>query len=168
MINPTTVIVEQQAKESLRYLLSSISKIDEDKLNQLVNLFELVTFKKNHVIIEEGSISEQFYFIYKGLIKVCYNKNNKLVVERFEKEGGFFGGNFSHIIQKPGTFIYESIEDVTLLRLRFSELERLTKENHEIERLYRIALELFHTRYAQRLTLFKSTSTDERYHEFIQ
>ena len=89
-------------------------------------------------------------------------------MERFEKEGSFFGGNFTHITKKPSTSFFESIEDLTLLRLKFSQLEKLFNESQELERLYRITLELFHSNFAERLTLFKSTSTEERYHEFIQ
>lgn len=168
MTNPNSVVVLQQAKESLKHILNSVTQISEDKLDQVVDLFELVTYKKNFKIIEEGSISDHFYFIYKGIIKVCYYKNDRVVVERFEKEGGFFGGNFTHLTKKPGTNFYESIEEVTLLRLKFSQLEVLCNESHEIERLYRVVIELFHTNFAERLTIFKSTSTEERYHEFIQ
>lgn len=167
MAKTTSVIAEQKAKKNLRQLLSSISQINEDKLNELVNSFELVTYKKNFTIIEEGSVAEYFYFIYSGIIKVCYHKNDKIVVERFEKEGGFFGGNFTHITKIPSINFYESIEEVTLLRMKFSQLEKLCNESHEIERLYRITIELFHTNFAKRLTIFKSTPTEERYQEFI-
>ena len=128
----------------------------------------MVTFKKNHEIIKEGEIAEYFYFIFKGIIKVYFYKNDKPVVERFEQEGGLFGGNFTHLTKKPGTHIYESIEDVVLLRIKYAELDDLCKKYHEIERLYRVSMEIFHTGYVERLSSFKSLSSEERYHEFVQ
>ncbi|HRH58669.1 MAG TPA: Crp/Fnr family transcriptional regulator [Chitinophagales bacterium] len=168
MTRQTDNLLETQAKEILKKKLSGITDVQDSQLNLLINLFELVTFKKNHEIIKEGEIAEYFYFIFKGIIKVYFYKNDKPVVERFEQEGGLFGGNFTHLTKKPGTHIYESIEDVVLLRIKYAELDDLCKKYHEIERLYRVSMEIFHTGYVERLSSFKSLSSEERYHEFVQ
>jgi CRP-like cAMP-binding protein len=158
---------EAEAKEFLWRFLNAAAGIEQKELELLVSLFDLVSYKKNTVIINEGEVAEYFYFIYKGIIKVYFNKNDKPVIERFEKEGGLFGGNFSHLAKKPGTHIYESIEDVTLLRIRCADLEALCAQSHEVERLYRVNLELFHSKYVENLFIFKSLSSEERYHEFV-
>jgi len=158
---------EAEAKEFLKRFLSSIVDVQEKDLNLLVNLFDLVTFKKNSIIINEGEVAEYFYFIYKGIVKVYFYKNDKPVIERFEKEGGLFGGNFTHLTKKPGTHVYESIEDVTLLRIKYADLEALCAQSHEVERLYRVNMEMFHTKYAENLFIFKSLSSEERYYEFV-
>lgn len=168
MTRQTDNLLETQAKQILKKTLSGITDVQDSQLNLLIDLFELVTFKKNHEIIKEGEIAEYFYFIFKGIIKVYFYKNDKPVVERFEQEGGLFGGNFTHLTKKPGTHIYESIEDVVLLRIKYAELDDLCKKYHEIERLYRVSMEIFHTGYVERLSSFKSLSSEERYHEFVQ
>ena len=168
MTRPTDSLIETQAKEILRNALLHTTEVDKVQLDLLINLFELVSYKKNHEIIKEGEIAEYFYFIYKGIIKVYFYKNDKPVVERFEKEGGLFGGNFTHLTKKPGTHIYESVEEVTLLRIKYADLEALCKKSHEIERLYRVSMELFHSTYVERLSSFKSLSSEERYHELMQ
>ena len=118
MTRQTDNLLEAQAKDTLKKALLLTTQVDNQQLDLLINLFELVSFKKNHEIIKEGEVAEYFYFIYKGVIKVYFFKNDKPVVERFEKEGGLFGGNFTHLTKKPGTHIYESVEDVVLLRIR--------------------------------------------------
>lgn len=168
MTRPTDSLLETQAKENLRKVLLHTTEVDKIQLDLLINLFELVSYKKNHEIIKEGEIAEYFYFIYKGIVKVYFYKNDKPVVERFEKEGGLFGGNFTHLTKKPGTHIYESVEEVTLLRIKYADLETLCKKSHEIERLYRVSMELFHSTYVERLSSFKSLSSEERYHELMQ
>jgi len=90
-----------------------------------------------------------------------------LIIDRFEKEGSLFGGNFSHTLQKPGNHYYDAIENVSLLRFKFSDLENLANKSHDMERLYRKSVELFHANYATRLSLFKSLNAKERYEEFI-
>jgi CRP-like cAMP-binding protein len=161
-------LTETQAKDFLRETLSRATQVDADPLELLLDLFELVSYKKNHVIIEEGKIADYFYFIGKGIIRVYFFKKDKLVIERFEKEGGLFGANFTHITKKPGTHVYESVEDVQLLRIKYAELDELCKKSHQIERLYRIMMEHFHSGYVERLSFFKSLTSEEKYHEFIE
>lgn len=168
MIERAFNLTETQAKDFLRETLSRATQVDADPLELLLDLFELVSYKKNHVIIEEGKIADYFYFIGKGIIRVYFFKKDKLVIERFEKEGGLFGGNFTHITKKPGTHVYESVEDVQLLRIKYAELDELCKKSHQIERLYRIMMEHFHSGYVERLSFFKSLTSEEKYHEFIE
>lgn len=158
---------ELNAKNQLKELILSIHQVNLTDLNNLLQLGNYITFKKNVKIIEEGDISEYYYFIYNGLIKVYYIKNDKLIIDRFEKEGSLFGGNFSYTLQKPSNYFFETIENVILLKFKFSDLENLASKSHDIERLYRKSIELFHANYATRMSLFKSLNAKERYEEFI-
>lgn len=142
-------------------------KVDEQELNKLLDLFEFVTFKKNDLIVKQGQVQEYFYFICKGVIRIYFYKNGKPVVERFVKEGGFFGSNFSHITKEPGIHNYEALEDMELLRIRYTDLNNLCKGSHQIERLYRLSLELLHVNYVSRFYTFANLNSEERYHQFI-
>ncbi len=168
MTKQTPNYLETQARDFLKKSLQEAVQIDDNALDSLVDLFEIVVYKKNQIIIDEGKIADHFYFIYKGIIRIYFYKNDKLVIERFEKEGGLFGGNFTHLTKKPGKHIYESVEEVVLMKIKYEDLDKLCKESHEVERLYRVSMELFHSHYVERLSAFKSTSSEERYHEFIQ
>ncbi|MBP6660262.1 MAG: Crp/Fnr family transcriptional regulator [Chitinophagales bacterium] len=160
--------IETQAKFTLKNNLSAVSKVNADDLNLLLDKFELVSYIKNTEIIKEGDIAEYFYFIYKGIIKIYFFINDKIVIDRFEEEGAFFGGNFTHLTNQPGTHVYESIDDVLLLRIKYKDLEKVCKESHDIERLYRISMEMFHRSYSTNLSKFKSLSSEERYYELIK
>ncbi len=160
--------LEQEAKDYLKQILTTPVQTDANEIDLLINLFELEICKKNHVIIEEGTVVEYYYFIYKGIIKVCSFKNERIIVERFEKEGVLFGGNFAHLTKKTGTYSFESIEDCILLRIKYADLDDLCKQSHGIERLYRVFMELFHTNHLDRLSIFKSLSSEERYNEFVE
>lgn len=63
------------------------------------------------------------YFICKGLIRIYFFKNEKLVIDRFEKEGGFFGGNYNHLTAYPGISTFEALEDLVLLKMKQSDFE---------------------------------------------
>ncbi|MDB5225977.1 MAG: cyclic nucleotide-binding protein [Bacteroidota bacterium] len=161
-------ILENKAKQFLKQTLRSTMNVNEEDLNALVQLFELVSYKKNDIILDEGQVAEYFYFIYSGVIKIFFYKNNKDIIEGFEKEGAFFGSNFTHITKKPGTHIYQALEDLALLKIAYKDLNALCKKSHDIERLYRLNLELLHSNYVNRFYTFASLQADEKYHQFMQ
>lgn len=164
----TNKILERNAKEQLRNLILAITNVDIIDINKLIDIFHLVHYSKNSIIINEGEIASNFYFIYKGIIKIYYHKNDRTVIERFEKEDGFIGGNFTHLTQKPGTHIYETLEDSILLKVNYQELNELCKKSHRVEHIYRVMMELFHANYVARLTTLKAAVSEERYHNFME
>jgi CRP-like cAMP-binding protein len=167
MANHTDKALESKAKQFLKKNFLSTTKIDEKDMTLLLDKFELATFKKNQIIVNEGDIQEYFYFIYKGIIRIYFYKNKKMVIERFAKEGGFFGSSFSHITNKPGFHIYEALEDLVVLRIRYSDLNILCRHSHEIERLYRMSLELLFSYYINKFYAFAALTSNERYHQFM-
>ena len=116
-------------------------------------------------------LNQLFYSITNVEIAFIQFKNftfvNRIVIERFEKEDGFIGGNFSHLTQKPGTHIYETLEDAILLKVNYQELNELCKQFHQVEHIYRVMMESFHANYVARLTTLKAAVSEERYHNFM-
>ena len=161
-------LLENKAKQFLRQALRTTMDVNDEDMSSLIQLFELVLYKKNDIILDEGQLAENFYFIYSGIIKIFFYKNNKEVIERFEKEGAFFGSNFSHITKKPGTHIYQALEDMILMKIAYKDLNALCKKSHEIERLYRLHLELLHSNYVNRFYTFANLLAEEKYHQFMQ
>lgn len=160
-----------QAVEALQFMkqiLERIAPVNPVDLQKLLNKFEVVQVPKNEIIINEGEIADSFYCIYKGIVRIYYYKDGKAVIERFEKESGFFGGNFTHLTKKPGIHVYETLESSILLRMKFADLEELCAISHDIEHLYRITIGLFHNNFVDRIYTFKALSTEKRYHEFIR
>ena len=94
----------------------------------LAETIRSITYDKNTKIIKEGEITSYVYFVSKGIIRVNYHSVGKELIDWFAEEGSFIGNLYSHIMQKPGFDIYESIEDVALLRTQYSDLEKLFKK----------------------------------------
>lgn len=154
------------AVELLIAKFSSITKIEARAIAELQSLLVFETHKKNTLIIKEYEPIKYLYFIYKGIIKIYFHKNDKIIIERFEKEGGFFGGNYDHLSKYPGVHNYESLEDVEVLKIKHSDFEMLFKKYHSLERLYRMMLEAFHYTYVDKLYELKAATSEERYRDF--
>ncbi len=160
--------IEKQPKAFLAETIRSISEISEINLQKILDVFETVKCDKNTQIIKEGEITSYVYFVTKGIVKIYYHSSGKELIDWFAEEGTFIGNLYSHIMQKPGFDIYESIEDVILLRAKYSDLELLFKKQHEIESTARKVLEQYYVKYVERVHHLKGLPADEKYHLFQQ
>ena len=161
-------LLEHEAKEQFKAVLIQVSDLEESSFQPLLDICELVTYKKGEIVINEGEIAQYYHFICKGIIRVYFYKHEKLIIERFEKENGLFGGNFTHIFNHPTTHVYEALEGLVLLRFKYSDLDALCLQSHAIERAYRIMIEIFHAGYTHRIYAFKSLTSEERYQVFTE
>ena len=167
MTKHSDILLEKKARGLFAERIAITTNTDAAQLKEVTDLMGLVHYKKNQIVINEGQIADYFYFIIKGLVKVYFFKNDKVVVERFEQEGGLFGGNFTHISSNmPGKYVYETLENTTMLKIKYSDLDDLCKRSHTVERAYRIMMEAFHNSYVERLYFFKSLNSEERYQAF--
>lgn len=160
--------LETIAKELLIAKFKSITIIEDAALDKLKSLLIFETYKKNTVIIKEHKPIEYLYFIFSGVIRIYFFKNDKLIIERFVKEGGFFGGNYDHLSKYPGVLNYEALEDLTVLKIKHSDFENLFLKYHSVESLYRKLLEVFHFSYVDRLYILKAATSEERYLDFVK
>lgn len=170
MTKRTAKLPQKPPKEYLAEVIRSVSiSISDNNIQKLLDAFESVVYDKHTKIIKEGDITSYLYFISKGLVRVYYFNNGKELIDWFAEEGSFFGNLYSHILQKPGFDIYEAMEDVTVLRIKYTDLERLFKESHEIESIARKVLEKYYVTYVEkRVHHLKGLSSDEKYTAFLK
>ena len=165
---PTNKELGKSAKELLIARFNSIAKIENTAITELKKLLVFETYKKNTLVIKENELVEHLYFIFSGVVRIYYYKDDKLIIERFEKEGGFFGGNYDHLSKYPGVHNYETLENLTVIKIKHSDFEKLFIKYHSLERLYRKLLEVFHFSYVDRLYALKAASSEERYLDFVK
>lgn len=158
--------LEFEAKEVLRNKFNTVTNIEKEAMNAFLNLLSLHVFKKNRIIIKENEKVEDLYFIYKGIIRIFFYKNNSIVIERFEKEGGFFGGDYDHLSKYPQVHNYETLEDLIVLKIKHIDFINLCYKYHSVERLHRMLLEAFHYAYVDKLYALKASTSEERYKDF--
>jgi CRP/FNR family transcriptional regulator, anaerobic regulatory protein len=149
-------------------VVNSIYPLTDAGLDALVSHAKEVTFKKKHRFYQEGEIADKIYFIHKGVIRVCYHQQDKLVVDRFEKEGSFFGGNMSYITDQPVEFSFESLENCVMIELDSSDFKQLCKKHKDIQQLHSIYLAQHFKRYTDLVNTFRGITPDEKYHKFLE
>jgi len=102
-----------------------INTIKNDKRNsaQFQEIFVEKEIASKTVLLHEGDISNNIYFIKKGCLREWFNKDGKDITFQFFFERQPVASIDSFMNQKPSLFTIESIEPSTVLTI--------TKENFE-------------------------------------
>lgn len=158
---------ESKAKEMLANVLQQIDVISTSNLQKVLDKFEFISFDKETAILKESEIPKYIYFVAKGIVRVYYKTDGRQIIDWFAEEGTFIGNLYGYIT-KSGFDIYESIEEVELLRATYADIEHLLSHVHEIERVARKTIELYYVQYIERSHQLKGLSAEEKYRLFLR
>ena len=98
-------------------------------------------FNKNQLILKEGEICENIYYINQGLIRQFYFKNGKEVTEHLGENRTIFMCIESLFKEEPTKLQVEAIEPSFIYALPKKNLEAVALHNVNIQILYRKILE---------------------------
>lgn len=134
------------------------SVLDNDQLEEVMSSIIRRRYKKGQIIFFEGDISDKFYIINCGKIKIFkYTKEGKEQILYILSEGDFIG--YLSLLKK-GKFDFnaEALEDVNVCMLTKDDFDKIVKKTPEIS--LRI-LENLHDRLASLENLVQTLSTKD-------
>lgn len=76
MTKHSDILLEKKRK-NFTERIAITTNTDAAQLKEVTDLMDLVHYKKNQIVINEGQIADYFYFIIKGLVKVYFLKTIK-------------------------------------------------------------------------------------------
>lgn len=134
------------------------SVLDNLQLSDVMGMIQRRRFKKGQVIFFEGDVSDKFYIINKGKIKIYkYNKEGKEQILYILSEGDFIG--YLSLLKKGKVdFNAEALEDVSVCILTKDDFDKIVKKTPEIS--LRI-LENLHDRLVSLENLVQTLSTKD-------
>lgn len=147
--------------EILKYL-SKYIPITEELEQELSKIEFIKFFTKGTILLEEGKISNECYFIIKGCIRSFYNKDGEeKTTEFYSEEQAVVPSAYGNKI--PSKYYLECIED-TIAGVGTPELEtEIYQKFPQIESLNRALGEVIMAKYQDTFAEFKMASPEERY-----
>lgn len=133
---------QQKYLNNLKSYFESYAPISEKSWKLIEDLTDFQTIKKGEILLENGEICKNLYFIAKGILRTFitdeqgnfYNKNlfleNKLACSKV-----------SSILQTPSDFTIEALEDCILIKLDYKKYTQLIAENDDLKTFYIAYLE---------------------------
>lgn len=107
-----------------------MEKTPDLRLNweKYAHLYKEITVPAKTVLLREGEISRQAYFIRQGCLRLSFNDNGKDITFQFFFEGFGVSSFESFRSRKPSLFGIESLEPCTLLVISKRNHERMIAE----------------------------------------
>ncbi len=133
--------LQNSTRDIARELARRYSTMTHEELDILESILVPRKFPKGELVLKEGQICEEMYYIEKGLIRQFYIKKDKEVTEHLATEGNLFMCIESLFKEEPTRLQVETLEPTLLYALPKRKLEQVALHNVNIQILYRKILE---------------------------
>ena len=128
-------------RDIARELARKYSTMTHDELDVLESILVPMKFGKNEMILKEGEVCENIYYIDRGVIRQFYFKNGKEVTEHLGSDRSICMCIESLFLEIPTHLQVETIEPSVIYALPKHRLEQVALHNVNIQILYRKILE---------------------------
>jgi CRP-like cAMP-binding protein len=153
---------------ALYQALSERSPISQSEMDLFLGKWKAAEYPKNHLLLTAGQVSDHFFFLEKGAIRIFYYKAGKEITEWLVVDRGFFFSITSFFQRIPSRLIIQTLEPSTVWAIHHDALMDLCNYHLGIARVWRELL----TRsliYSQvRMDAIQFESAEQRYQKLVQ
>ena len=128
-------------RDIARELSRRFSTMTHDELDILESVLVPMRFAKGEMILREGEVCRNIYYIEKGLVRQFYFKKDKDITENMAVEGSIVMCIESLFKEEPTLLQIKAIEPAIIYALPKAKLEQVALHNVNIQILYRKILE---------------------------
>lgn len=130
-----------ETRDIARELARKYSTMTHEELDTLESILVPMKFAKGEMILKEGEVCENIYYIAHGLVRQFYFKNGKQITEHLGEDRTVFMCIESLFREEATKLQVEAIEPTTVYALPKLRLEQVALHNVNIQILYRKILE---------------------------
>lgn len=153
----------------LQHHIKRFIPIDDEKLSCLDNFFEQKTFSKKQILLSEGKICREAFFVAKGCLQIYFVKQNG--VEQtidFAIENWWAADYMALVNHVPATLSIKAVEKTEVLVLSNSSQQKLYTEIPEMETYFRLVYLRAYAASQRRIRLLYEFSREELYLQFCK
>jgi CRP/FNR family transcriptional regulator, anaerobic regulatory protein len=149
--------------EQIEKSLSTYIQLEKFELDYLISQLEVQYLKRKELVLTEGQICKNAYFINKGSLRIYHNIDGSEITGQFFFENDWYTNYASFLSQKPSLLNIEALEKTELLVLPKVALENLFVAIPKFERFGRLIAENAFLGLQQRTEMYTNQSPEERY-----
>lgn len=128
-------------RDVARELARKYSTMTHDELDILESVLVPIKYTKGEMVLSEGEVCRNIYYIEKGMLRQFYFKNDKQLTEHIAVEGNIVMCIESLFREEPTHLQIEALETTIVYLLPKQRLEEVALHNVNIQILYRKILE---------------------------
>lgn len=149
-------------------VLFTIGPIEVDLQKLLTESFEVYKIKKGELLLKEGEVCTNLWFLADGLLRSFHNIGDKEFTSRIMFTNHIVISAGSFFKQTPAPESIEALSNCTLLKLPFIKLQAIYKQYPSFNYHTRLITEDYFYKQEQRLYMLRKPSAEEKYEYFME
>ena len=113
--------------DTLRKFIEKYTSLPTDEWKEISNCFEKRVIEKDEIILQEGKVCRNLYFVESGLLHFYINKDGNNITKFFTEAPYFFTSQASFNSQKPANENIQTIEKSIVYQISFTQTQELYK-----------------------------------------
>ncbi|MBV5282828.1 MAG: Crp/Fnr family transcriptional regulator [Paludibacter sp.] len=153
--------------EKLFLMLGQLLPLSAELREDLSEKLYVRKVKKGDILVSEGKVCNQLFFIRKGFLRRFHYQNGKEITSWFGFENDFATSIYSFVSQKTGYENIEAIEDSALYVINYDDLNNIYHEHPEFNYAGRLLTEKYYIDLMERTLSLQFQSAKENYHQLV-
>lgn len=143
--------------------------ISEEQLNVILNCFKVMYPAKNDLLVIQGELGNQMYFVNKGCVRIFFiNELGQESTRFLAFENNFASALVSFITNDTSLEYVQALQDSELLYISRNDFFYLLENLPIWEKFYRYYLEFAYVTNTNRLMSFITMDARERYDDLLE
>lgn len=154
--------------DKLKIFLKKFADFDEQELEQIISFFKPKSLKKNDILLHEGNVSKEFYYVRTGGLRTFFIDKKGREKTRYVMLDNQIGTTLSSFIsQKPSFEFIQAIDDTELLAISHQDFYYLKMEIENWRIFYQKILELAYSFQNRKIESLVTLSAKQRYEQLL-
>lgn len=155
-------------REILRQHIAKTVSLTDEQFEYVFSHFKPHVFTKGQIVVNEGDVVEQEYFVVSGCLKAFFiNDEIKMYILQFAMPGWWTSDYDALYSHTRATISVDCITDAGLLSISNADRERLCAEIHAIEHFFRWRTNKGYVASQKRLLSFMNKDAKTRYEDLL-
>jgi len=149
--------------------IKRVANLSDQTEREIGDIFKREELSRGHLLYRQGEICQHIYYIEKGLARVYYlTENGKEITQWFFADNNFLTAVDSFYHHKPTLVYCELLEDSVIYSIKYSEMESMLNENHDMARFAFHAVYELAKKMSEYMIGMKFQSAEERYNALMK
>jgi len=149
--------------------LDKFITVTDEEFALILNYFEVNNFGKKEILLEEGQVCRQNYFVLKGLLRKFFiNEKGIEQTTDFALETWWMTDNFSFERKTPADFSIQTVEKSEVLTISSESQEKLLTDFPIMEKYFRIVYQRAFAANQRRVKYIFTYSKEDFYFSLVK
>lgn len=164
MIKFTALMSPKEIIENISNIFFPLSDMCK---KDFLEVSKIVSFEKTSLIVKEGQIAQNMYFIIKGSARAFYMKDGKDVTDWFAFENDFITAINSYFMNMPSPHFIAVNPETVLLQLSKESISKLSAKHLDFERMGNTIVTKTMLQLQQRIVSLQFETAQQKYENLL-